>query len=117
MTAVAAGTTAVLTLGIGAMAVGFGAWFARFHVSNPEEIVTSAGGFAFMAASTGYLCAVLWLESQPIRRWVAASLFRREIETGWADAVAFAAAGLLTAAVILGSIRWGAASLERRDLA
>ncbi len=114
--AVAGGTVLALTVGIGALAIGCGAAFARFRVSNPEEIVTSAGGFAYMILATGFIAALILLEVQPAQAYFRAALFRRPYTGHGFAALMFTAAALLTAAVTWASVTWGARSLERRDL-
>jgi hypothetical protein len=105
-----------MTVAIGAMALGCGAGFAQFRISNPEEIITSIGGFAFMVVSVLYISAVLWLESQPVRVYYLAVLFRRPFEAHWLAIGAFSLAAFATAGAVVASIRFGARSLERREL-
>lgn len=116
MAAVATGTVLALTAGIGALAIGCGAGFARFRVSNPEEIVTSAGGFAFMILATGFIAALVAIEAQPVHQYYRAALFRRPFQSYGFATLMFGAALALTAAVTWASVRLGARSLERRDL-
>jgi len=51
MGVVATLTMVSMTLVVSALAVGCGAYFARFHITNPEEIITSPGGFIYMGLS------------------------------------------------------------------
>ncbi|MEK7477290.1 MAG: hypothetical protein AAB152_16830 [Candidatus Coatesbacteria bacterium] len=116
MTVVASCTVVGMTVAIGALALGCGAGFAQFRISNPEEVITSIGGFVFMVLSVLYISAVLWLESQPVRVYYLAALFRRPFEARWLAAGAFTLAALVTAGAVVGAIRYGARSLERREL-
>ncbi len=113
---VAGGTVLALTIGIGALAIGCGAAFARFRVSNPEEIVTSAGGFAYMILATGFIAALIVLEVQPAQAYFRAALFRRPFNQHGLALLSFAGAAALTAIVTWASVTLGARSLERRDL-
>jgi ABC-2 type transport system permease protein len=105
-----------MTAAVGALAVGCGAAFAKFRISNPEEIVTSAGGFLFMTLSALYLLAVLLLEIQPVRGHYMAALFRRPPVSPLLGTAAFAGAAAITAVTAAGALVLGARSLERRDL-
>jgi len=116
MATVAGCTVVGMTGAIGAIALGCGAGFAQFRISNPEEIVTSAGGFIFMVVSTVYICAILWLESHPVRLYYVAALFRRPFQAHWLAAGAFSLAAVLTVVAVIGSIRYGARALAAREL-
>lgn len=116
MAFVAAGTVIGMTGAIGALALGCGAGFAQFRISNPEEIITSLGGFVFMVLSTLYVCVVIWLESQPVRVYYLAALFRRPFQAHGLAVAAFSAAVVLTGIAVVASIRLGARALERREL-
>ncbi len=116
MSGVAALTMLAITLAVSALAVGCGAIFAKFSISNPEEIVTSLGGFVFMALSMLFIVVVLWLESQPVRVYYYAELFRKPFTSGgMAAGVGVVVAGL-TLVVVRGAVGAGARSLAGRDL-
>ncbi len=104
-----------MTLAIGGLAVGCGARFAKFRISNPEEIVTSLGGFTFMSAALLYILVVLLLESQPVRFYYWAMLFRHPAQAAWLSAGMTAAVVALTAACVIAPIRYGARSLAARE--
>lgn len=50
-----------------AMGIGFGALFPRFDVANIHQIESSAGGFAYMAASLAFLAATISIEAWPMQ--------------------------------------------------
>jgi ABC-2 type transport system permease protein len=52
---------AIMTLGINAMAIGFGALFPRFRYDNVAQVEASAGGLFFMVSALFYLCLSLSL--------------------------------------------------------
>ncbi len=105
-----------MTLAVSALAVGCGAAFAKFRVSNPEEIVTSAGGFFYMALSAIYIIGILLLESQPVRLYYFSALFHRPFAHQVFTAVSLATVVAVTAACVIGSIRLGARALTAREL-
>jgi len=105
-----------MTLAIGGLAVGFGARFAKFRISNPEEIVTSAGGFTFMSSAMVCIIVVLVLESQPVRLYYWAKMFRHTPPGWWLPGVMVAAVCLLTALCVIWPVRYGARSLAAREL-
>lgn len=116
MGVVATITMVGMTLAVSALAVGCGAGFARFHITNPEEIITSPGGFIYMGLSMFFIVVVLFLEAQPVRIYYWAKMFRRDMP-GWGPtSVAFVLVAALTAACILIPIKKGAKALEKREL-
>lgn len=116
MTLVALVSMMGMTVAVSGLAVGCGAVFAKFRISNPEEIVTSAGGFMFMALSSMYIMSILVLESGPVRLYYGSLLFRREFTGQLLTVAALTAVAALTLACVVGSIRIGARSLTRREL-
>jgi len=105
-----------MTLAVSGLAVGCGAAFARFHITNPEEIITSPGGFIYMGLSMFYIVLVLFLEAQPVRIYYWAMMFKREMP-GWGPSVAaFSAVALLTVLCVIIPIKKGARLLEKREL-
>jgi len=115
-TVVAVVTMAGMTLAVAALAVGCGAAFAKFRISNPEEIVTSAGGFAYMAFSALYIVAVLVLEAQPVRVHYWAGFAGVTIPHSLFTGLMLGAVVLLTAGCVFGAILLGSRSLQRREL-
>ena len=57
----------VITWTLVAMGVGFGALFPMFRVENIHQIESSLGGFVYMAASLGYIGAVVMILSWPVQ--------------------------------------------------
>jgi len=109
-------TMAGMTLAVAALAVGCGAAFAKFRISNPEEIVTSAGGFAYMAFSVLYIVAVLVLEAQPVRVHYWSRFIGIAVPHALLTGIMLGTVVLLTAACVFTSILLGARALERREL-
>jgi ABC-2 type transport system permease protein len=66
MMALSLGTTALMTLGICALALGFGALFPRFESDNAAEVATGFGGLLFMMTAVGYLAAVVVVQAWPV---------------------------------------------------
>lgn len=116
MATVAFLTIVGITLAVSGLAVGCGAVFAKFRISNPEEIVTSMGGFVYMGLSMVLITAVLFLEAQPVRIYYWATMFRRNFEHTTMAVMAFSGSLVLMALAVYLPIRIGARSLEKREL-
>lgn len=107
---------ACMTVAVGSLAVGCGAAFAKFRISNPEEIVTSAGGFIYMALAMAYIMGILVIEAAPVRLYYRAALFNRPFTEHLLAAGALSVVAILTVTCVLASVRLGARSLEAREL-
>src|SRR5207237_416097 len=57
------GSIVVISFTLCGMGVAFGAIFPRFDIENIHQIESSAGGFAYMACSMGYVGATVAIEA------------------------------------------------------
>jgi ABC-2 type transport system permease protein len=73
MMAVSVGTILLLTLAIGALALGFGALYPQFETENAAQIPTSFGGLVFMMTTVALLAAVIVLEAAPVYAYLQAA--------------------------------------------
>jgi len=73
MMAVGIGTILLLTLAIGAMALGFGAVYPQFETENAAQIPTSFGGLVFMMTTVVLLALVIVLEATPVYAYLQAT--------------------------------------------
>jgi len=116
MSTVAVFSVAAMTITVSALAGGCGASFAKFRISNPEESVTSAGGFIYMGLATAYIVGVLVIESQPVRTYYWATLFGRPFTGQLYTAGAIGVVAVVSAVCVYASITSGARSLAAREL-
>ena len=72
MMIVGAATITLLTLAIGALALGFGALYPQFETENAAQIPTSFGGLVFMMTTVGLIAAVVVLEAAPVYAYLQA---------------------------------------------
>lgn len=109
-----AGVAAVVLMAptLAAMAVGVGARFPRYDLADPVQVALSSGGLLCFAAMLVYVVVMTALAARPVL-----SFYLRMV--GAAAALQHAAPALvvtvqigLSAAVGLGSLRWGARALE-----
>lgn len=106
----------VITLAVSALAIGCGAIFAKFRISNPEQIVTSAGGFIYMALSSLFIVGLLVFESRPVRHYYWAAIFNRPLP-GLSETILVAIAAIAAAVIVIfTAIKAGAVILEKREL-
>ena len=73
MMAVSVGTILLLTLAIGALALGFGALYPQFETENAAQIPTSFGGLVFMMTTVALLAVVIVLEAGPVYAYLQAT--------------------------------------------
>jgi ABC-2 type transport system permease protein len=73
MMVVSVGTILLLTLAIGALALGFGALYPQFETENAAQIPTSFGGLVFMMTTVALLAAVIVLEAAPVYAYLQAA--------------------------------------------
>ena len=116
MSAIAVFSIFVITLAVSALAIGCGAAFAKFRISNPEQIVTSGGGFIFMALSALFITAVLVFEAHPVRRYYWAAIFNQPLPGLGNTILVVSVVIAATTAVVIASVKAGARSLERREI-
>ena len=60
-------STFVITVAIASMGVGFGAYFAKFTIKNPEDLITGVAGLVYMFASSIFIVLVLMVESRVVK--------------------------------------------------
>ena len=68
------GTMVLVTFGITALALGFGALYPNYETENVAEIPTSFGGLVFMMVSVSFLTAVVIVEAWPVYGFLQAQL-------------------------------------------
>jgi ABC-2 type transport system permease protein len=108
-------TVALMTFGIAAIGVGFGALYPNFNFENAAEIPTSFGGAVSMIVSIGFIALIVTIEAWPIYRIATASLRRAAIAEPslWLIVPSLAAVAALTLAVVALSLTAGIRRLER----
>lgn len=108
----------LLTVGITAMGVGFGALYPRFTVENPAKVSTGFGGMVFMMVSILYIGAVVALSARPAYVYLRAQVEGTALPAGfWAQtALVVLAIGLIQGAGTLLPMHAGARRLDRREV-
>ena len=108
-------TVGLMTFGIAAIGVGFGALYPNFNFDNAAEIPTSFGGAVSMIVSIAFIAVVVMVEAWPIYQLAMASLRpgRAVAPTIWLIAPSLATVAALTAAVVALSLRAGIRRLEQ----
>ncbi len=113
MMAVAVGTIILLTLAIGALALGFGAVYPQFETENAAQIPTSFGGLVFMMSTIVLLAAVIVVEAVPVYQYLQAVYRREPVVLDWRMYAAFGAVvGICTAATVV-PLRVGLRRMEQ----
>lgn len=102
MMMVSVGSIILLTLAIGAMALGFGALYPQFDTENAAQIPTSFGGLVFMMSTVALLALVIVIEAVPVYAYIRAAYLRQPIQPDaiMVGAFALAAAVCITATVL-----------------
>ena len=108
-------TVCLMTFGIAAIGVGFGALYPNFNFDNAAEIPTSFGGAVSMIVSIVFIAVVVMVEAWPIYQLAIASLRPGRViaPTLWLIAPSMAIVVALTAAVVALSLRAGLRRLEQ----
>ena len=108
-------TVCLMTFGITAIGVGFGALYPNFNYENAAEIPTSFGGAVSMIVSVSFIAAIVMIEAWPIYQVTTASLRRNPlmVPTLWTTAPSLALVAALTATVVAVSLRAGIRRLEQ----
>ena len=107
-------TMVLMIPAIVAMGVGLGAAYPDFGSENPAQVVTSFGGFVFMATSALYVLIIILLEAGPTYNLFMASIRGRSagvIGWGWMGLTFTGVIGLSVFATLF-SLRFGALKLE-----
>jgi ABC-2 type transport system permease protein len=112
MMAVSVGTIVLLTLAIGALALGFGALFPQFETENAAQIPTSFGGLVFMMTTVGLLAAVIVVEAVPVYAYLRAVYREEPIEVGWPIIAAFGAVVVICGLATVLPLRFGLRRME-----
>ncbi len=97
MMVVSVGTIIVLTLAIGAMALGFGALYPQFETENAAQIPTSFGGLVFMMTTIALLALVIVIEAIPVYGYLQATFSGQPVEINAVMIGAFALVLLICA--------------------
>lgn len=113
MMAVAVGTIILLTLAIGALALGFGAVYPQFETENAAQIPTSFGGLVFMMSTIALLAAVIVIEAVPVYQYLQAVYRGQPVVLSWRMYAAFAAVVLICAAATIVPLRIGLRRMEQ----
>jgi ABC-2 type transport system permease protein len=108
-------TVCLMTFGIAAIGVGFGALYPNFNYENAAEIPTSFGGAVSMIVSVAFIALIVAIEAWPIYQIATASLRRGPFAAPslWIIAPSLAIVAALTAAVVAMSLRAGIRRLEQ----
>jgi ABC-2 type transport system permease protein len=115
MMALSLATVGLMTFGIAAIGVGFGALYPNFNYDNAAEIPTSFGGAVSMIVSIVFIALIVMVEAWPIYQFATAAL-RRAPTTGptlWIIAPSLAIVAALTATMIAVSLKTGMRRLEQ----
>ncbi|HZH81694.1 MAG TPA: hypothetical protein VFD87_01025 [Phototrophicaceae bacterium] len=115
MMAVSLVTIFLMTFGITAIGIGLGALYPNFNYENAAEIPTSFGGAIAMILSVAFIAIAVLIEAWPVYQLTIASLRYARIAAPTAGVLAPAliAVGVLTAAVVIVSLRVGIKRLEQ----
>ena len=113
MMVVSVATIILLTLAIGAMALGFGALYPQFETENAAQIPTSYGGLVFMMSTIALLAAVIVIEAVPVSGYLRAALNSEPVSIDLEMLAAFAAVTLICFLATLIPLRVGLRKMEQ----
>jgi ABC-2 type transport system permease protein len=113
MMLVAVGTIILLTLAIGALALGFGAVYPQFETENAAQIPTSFGGLVFMMSTIALLAAVIVVEAVPVYQYLQAVYRREPVVLDWRMYAAFTTVVAICAAATIVPLRVGLKRMEQ----
>jgi ABC-2 type transport system permease protein len=104
-----------MTFGITAIGIGLGALYPNFNYENAAEIPTSFGGAIAMILSVAFIAVAVTIEAWPVYHLSIAALrsARAAAPTASVLAPAMIAVAVLTAAVVVISLRIGIKRLEQ----
>ena len=108
-------TVFLMTFGITAIGIGLGALYPNFNYENAAEIPTSFGGAIAMILSVAFIAVAVMIEAWPVYQLTTASLrhVRAAAPTAGILAPALIVVGVLTASVVIISLRIGIKRLEQ----
>jgi ABC-2 type transport system permease protein len=108
-------TIFLMTFGITAIGIGVGALYPNFNYENAAEIPTSFGGAIAMILSVGFIAIAVVIEAWPVYQLSVASLRHSKIVAPTAGVIvpAMIAVAMLTASVVVVSLRMAIKHLER----
>ncbi len=104
--------TGFVALGLTALNLGAGAYFATFREKNPIRIASSQGASLTFLAGMVYLGAVVAILVVPLNRYFEILIIRGTTAPGWL-LIPIVAVGILTGVVFAGSTGVGLATLRR----
>jgi ABC-2 type transport system permease protein len=113
MMLVAVGTITLLTLAIGALALGFGAVYPQFETENAAQIPTSFGGLVFMMTTIALLAAVIVVEAVPVYQYLHAVYHDEPVTLDWRMYGAFAMVVALCGAATVIPLQVGLKRMEQ----
>ena len=115
MMAISLVTVFLMTFGITAIGIGLGALYPNFNYENAAEIPTSFGGAIAMILSVAFIAVAVMIEAWPVYQLTTASLrhARAAAPTAGILAPALIVVGVLTASVVIISLRIGIKRLEQ----
>ena len=93
-------TITLVTFGMTALALGFGALFPKFDTDNAAEVSTGFGGLLFMMTATTYLGLVVVLEAWPVYALLRARAAGIQPGTGLYASMAAGLGGALLLSVV-----------------
>jgi ABC-2 type transport system permease protein len=105
-------TIVLLTLAIGAMALGFGALYPQFDTENAAQIPTSYGGLVFMMSTIALLAVVIVIEAVPVSGYLRAAFQGETVQVSAGMVGAFAAVALVCAAATVIPLRVGLRKMQ-----
>ena len=105
----------IMAVGLNFMAVGFGAMFPRFNITNIAQIESSHGGLFFILAALFYIGANISLWAGPLRNYFMLKLSHSAAPWGSFVWVGAGIIALNLSAVML-PYKLGAASLKRLEI-
>jgi hypothetical protein len=69
-------STLMVTIVISGVGAGFGGYFAKFTIKNPEELITGIAGLTYMFVTSLFVGLMLVLEAEPVREYYLTSMVR-----------------------------------------
>jgi ABC-2 type transport system permease protein len=109
-------STFFITLVIASAGIGFGAYFAKFDIKNPEELVTGAAGLAYMFVSFIFVALTLFIEAGVIREYFLAKLVKMRVFVPEAFFINYALVALASVLVSAGTLWIGILKLKNMEL-